>query len=164
MKRVFAFTFLIIFLFNSMGYYFLFELNKYLARTEMQTRIQLKQSKLLVLQIVDVASDADFRWIDHKEFRYKGVMFDVVREIKSGRTSVFICTIDTKESNLAAGLNRINQNRKHIALWGEQIMIFLQTPSCDLSTLYAGDLMFARTDISLKSHLLPTWSPPPEIF
>jgi hypothetical protein len=144
-----------------MGYYFFFELNKNAARREMQAIIQ-QPSQLTILTIADVENDQEFQRLDHKEIRYKGTMFDILREIKTGHKTVFICVHDVKETRLVAGLKRINQNRVYLNMWDEQVMIFLSCPSIDLTSSFLRELIFPNIDISLKSSILPTWSPPPE--
>jgi hypothetical protein len=153
---------LFLFLFNSMGYYFLFELNKHLAWREMQVTLKRHPGKLTVLRIADVASNHEFQRIDKKEFRYKGNMFDVVSEVKTGHVTVFVCRMDTRETDLFAELNRETQNRTHGAKWAHTVIILISVPSFDLNPAITGKLSFPRIDIPLKSSSLPTWSPPPE--
>jgi hypothetical protein len=162
LKKTLIYLILVLVLFNSMGYYFLFELNKINARREIQSIIQQHPAKMTILTIVDVENDREFHRIDRKEFRYKGTMFDIVREIKTGNTTVFICLHDTRESNLVAGLKRINQNKIHLAMWDQLVMIFLSQPANELNAAFSCNLIFPRIDISLKSSALPKWSPPPE--
>lgn|GEM_PF-367161 len=162
LKKILIYFILLLFLFNSMGYYFLFELNKHLARQEIQTLIQRHPKKLMVLTIVNVANDKEFQWIHKKEFRYKGEMYDIVREVKSGQTTVFICLHDVKESKLFAGLKRVNHDKHHCAAWDHHVMIFLTAPFFDLSLLSQNELIFPDLEISLISPMLQPWSPPPE--
>jgi hypothetical protein len=145
-----------------MGYYFLFELNKHLARAEMQSVISQHREKITVIRIADVESNKDFQRIHQKEFRYKGEMYDVVREIKSGITTVFICVHDVKEARLFAGLKRVNQNKVHIAAWPHVVMIFISYPTVEISPGITATLIYPRIDAALISTELPTWSPPPE--
>ena len=125
--------------------------------------IQRNPSKLTVLTMVNVDKDKEFQRIHKKEFRYKGEMYDIVREIKTGHTTVFICTHDTKESKLFAGLKRINQNKQHLAVWNQLVMIFLSKPFLDLNPLLSGELIFPEIEILLKSAILQIWGPPPEL-
>jgi hypothetical protein len=145
-----------------MGYYILFELNKQIVRKEMQSVILQKSEKLITLTIADAAHDPDFQRIHKKEFRYKGSMYDIVCEIKSGSKTVFICVHDAKESKLFAGLKRVNQNKHHFALWDHLNLVFFSEHSIDLNPSFSGSLIFPRINITLKSSTLQTWSPPPE--
>ncbi len=128
----------------------------------MQKRIQHQPAKLTMLRIENVASDTDFQRIDHKEFRYKGFMYDIVREIKTGQTTVFFCLPDNKETSLFARLNRVNQNRPHFVPLDHINMIFCVINDKDFNTWITGHFMFTVIPILVKSCMLPIWSPPPE--
>ncbi|MCX6306796.1 MAG: hypothetical protein NT040_17660 [Bacteroidetes bacterium] len=162
MKKALIFTLLILFLFNSIGYFYLFELNKNSARKEMHAIMQLSSPEFLVLKISSVANNKDFQRIDKMEFRYKGIMYDIVREIKTGQSTEFICLHDTRESRLFAGFNKVNQNRFHIAMPEQWDIIFITGPAFDMSSAFFCNMTFPRIIISLKSSMLQTWSPPPE--
>jgi hypothetical protein len=163
LKKALTYLILILFLFNSVGYYYLFELNKQLARKEMQTMIPRHPSKLAVITIADIEKDREFQRIDKKEFRYKGTMYDIVREIKKGQTTVFICLHDAKESRLFAGLKNATQNKLYFALWEQLVMFLPYNPSFDLTPGYLSKLIFPRMNIIAESSMLQTWSPPPEL-
>ncbi|MEI7895615.1 MAG: hypothetical protein WCJ26_01170 [bacterium] len=163
MKKVLIVSLLALFLFNSIGYYLLFELNRYGIRHEMQALIKHNPSKLAVISVPDIIRDHSFQRIDKKEFRYKGVMYDIVREIKTSRGLIFICIHDAKESNLYSGLNHVNQNNLLIFLADHLVMISLAVPAVDMVPCLSGKLIFSRVNIPCISSLLPTWSPPPEL-
>ena len=146
-----------------MGYYVIFEVSKHVFRNEMQTKIQQPSSQLTMLKIVNVDGDREFQRIDKKEFRFKGRLYDIVREIKTGETTLFICLHDKKESNLFASLKRVNQNKNLFAIWEQVVMIFSSQPCFDLNPSFTKTVIFPRIDITLKSPMLPTWSPPPEV-
>ncbi len=162
LNEALAISVIVLFLFNSAGYYLLFELNKHAARHEMTIAIQQHPEKLTVLTINDVTTNIEFQWIHKNEFRYKGEMYDVVHEIKTGLKTVFICKHDTRESRLFAGLKRVNQNKANMALWEQPVMIFQSESGIDLSSLRSGSLIFPFIIILLPSSTLSAWSPPPE--
>jgi hypothetical protein len=162
LKKILTYSFLVLFLFNSIGYYILFELSKYVIQSEMQAAIHRKPSKLTVISVVNTLNDRDFQRLDKKEFRYKGLMYDVVREIKTLHATVFICIHDTKESNLYAGLKRVNHNRLHFAMIDHLIMVSPTASGFEMTPFLSGKLFFSRNVISLPSSLLSDWSPPPE--
>ena len=162
LKKALVYSILFVFLFNSAGYYFLFEVKKFMAGKEMQSIMKRHQDKLTVLTFADVAGDKEFQRIHKKEFRFKGEMYDIVREIKTAHKTVFICLHDAKESKLITGLKKMNQHKLHLVLWEQFTMIFLRLPSIELNPVYTGSLTFPRIEVSLSSSVLPTWSPPPE--
>jgi hypothetical protein len=89
-------------------------------------------------------------------------MYDVVREIKTGPKTTFICIHDAKESRLFAGLKSVNRNKILFTMWDHLVIIFVVAPIIDLSPALSGNFIFPQSDITLKSSKLPTWSPPPE--
>jgi len=163
LKKPLAFLILLVILFNSIGYYLLFEVRKYVVKKEIQTAIQHHSSKMVILKIDHPEKDREFQWIDKKEFRYKGAMYDIVREKTTGHTTVFVCIHDVKETGLYAGLKRETKNKDHLALWDHHVMIFLSIPAIELNITQCSELMFPKLEISFNSPTLGTWSPPPEL-
>lgn len=146
-----------------MGYYLVFEINKHIIRKDIQVMLKRQPSKLIVLTIADIANDTEFEWIHQKEFRYKSEMYDIVREIKKGKTTTFICLHDKRESRLFAGLKRDNQNKQHQACWNQFVMIHFSENTLDLSALITGEWNYPKLNIPLRSSVIPAWSPPPEV-
>ena len=163
LKKILTIFILIIFLFNSVGYYLLFEWNKQIIKIEVQKNIQEQTSRLTVLKINDVENNKEFQRVDRKEFRYKGALYDILREIKTGKTTLFICFHDKKETALFAGLKRVNQNKVHFIPLEQMNLLFFIQKHNDFKALLTGQLLFPRIHVLLKSSMLPTWSPPPEI-
>jgi hypothetical protein len=128
----------------------------------MQSLIRRHDSKLTVLEIADVSQNRDFQRIDKKEFRYKGFMYDIVHELKTRDKTVFICIHDAKESKLFSGLKRASQNKAHLSIWNHLNMVFYSEQPFDLEPELSGNLLFPKIEISAKSSILKTWSPPPE--
>lgn len=147
-----------------MGYYILFEVNRYLVRDEMQAVIRNHPGKLVVLKLEDVSHNKDFQRIHKKEFRYRGEMYDVLREVTTGTTTLFICLHDVKETRLFAGLKKVHQDKLHLALPDQVTMIHLPIHSEASLPILTGSLVFARLVPSLNSVLLPISSPPPKFL
>jgi len=104
MKRVFAALITLLFLFNMMGYYFVFSYDQYLVRSEMKSFIRAGyfEDSYVVLKIANF----DFIRVDKGEFRYKGKLYDIVSETKSGDSTTFKCINDKNEERLLAGFHR----------------------------------------------------------
>jgi hypothetical protein len=153
---------LAIFLFNSIGYYFLFEMSRQKARNEMQTTIQRHSLRIVTLSIADIGNDREFQKINDKEFRYKGVMYDLVQASKIGNTTVFYCFHDVKESKLFSGLERLTRGKQYLALWNQFVMFFCPDSPIDLRSHVSGNLLFPLMVVSLRCSNLQPWSPPPE--
>ncbi len=128
----------------------------------MRSVILRHPSKLISISVDDVRQNAEFRRIDRKEFIYKGIMYDIVRELKNGNKVVFICVQDTRETRLVDNHRRMNQYKLHLALWEHSTMIFHSLNSREQIPLYSETLTYPRVVILLESLMLPTWSPPPE--
>jgi hypothetical protein len=163
LKRVCVYIVLCAFLFNIMGYYFLFELNRTLARSEMNSIMMKKSHKYIILTVPDVRNNREFSRIDKKEFRYRDHLYDVISEIKKGKTSVFLCVQDTRETNLLTGLRGLSQNKLLLEHWSHLTLLFISDGSIDIVPDFGTEVGFLVNDIPLDSSLIPTWSPPPEL-
>lgn len=162
LKKILIYSILALFLFNSMGYYCLFELNRFLARKEMKLSIQQEPVSLIILKIADPEHDHDFHRTDGKEIEYKSELYDVVREITHGRNRVFICVHDSKEEGLYSGLKMVHVLKIQLALWEHLIKVTFPEPPVLVANISVSDLIFPFFRVPLESSLVPTWSPPPE--
>jgi hypothetical protein len=146
-----------------MGYYLLFEVSKYVVRQDMHAMIRNHPAQFTVLSIANPQHDPDFRRIDNREFSYKGALYDIVREIKTAQNTVFICIHDARETRLASGQKKMEQNKLHFALLDHLLMFCLSVQTSELCSTCTGNLTFPPMIISIESSMLPTWSPPPEV-
>lgn len=128
----------------------------------MQSLISGQSLKLLVLTIQDVEKDKDFQRIHNKEFRYKGLMYDIVRELKSGRTTTFVCLHDKRESKLFAGLKKLTRNKTYCSMVDHLSAYFLPPSMIELPAVHVEKVQFPVINVSLVVAVLHTWSPPPE--
>ena len=163
LKIVTAYIILLVFLFNSVGYYLLFELDKLLIRKEMAAVIHDSQLPLIILRITDAKRDHDFHRTDKGEIEYKGSFYDVVREIGKGDDRVFICLHDSREEGLFAGLKKAQFHKIFLALWEHLTTIAISEKPLIVNNASPAELTFPRFSISLQSSWLQTWSPPPRI-
>ncbi len=128
----------------------------------MQSVIQMHPVNLTILNITNADRNPDFRRIDKREIKYKGKLYDVVREISNGHTTVFYCLHDSKEENIFAGLKKAHYHKLYLALWEHLINIAFPESAVSVNHTSFSELTYPHITISLKSSLLPTWSPPPE--
>jgi hypothetical protein len=107
MKRVFAVLITLLFLFNIMGYYFVFSYNQNLVRNEMKRFIKAGyfEDSYIVLKISNPSFNPDFKRVDKGEFRYKDKLYDIVSEIQTGNVTTFRCINDKNEEKLLAGFH-----------------------------------------------------------
>ena len=163
MKKVFALSLLFFILFNSMGYYILFELDKLIVRKEMSARISESATNLICLQIEKGEKNPSFHRLDDKEIEYRGRLYDVFREVDKGDSKLIFCIPDTKEEQLYSGLKRINHNKQRLNLWDHMVKIALPEGVMHLEFITPDDLKFPHIKTPISSSVLPTWSPPPEL-
>jgi len=163
LKKTLPYLLLVIFLFNSLGYYFIFELYKYNVKKEMQTQSCKSSMALTILQISDILYNSEFQRVEKKEIRYKGSLYDVIKEVHTGTTTIFYCIHDTKEENLLAAMKTVNKNKFLLSLWDHLVKIAIPQFEMPLSDPNTSKVIFPVITISLPSVLLTNWSPPPEL-
>jgi hypothetical protein len=170
MKRVSAALITLLFLFNMMGYYFVFNYNQYLVRSEMKSLIKSGyfEDSYVVLKI----ANRDFIRVDKGEFRHKGKLYDIVSETKSGDSTLFKCINDKNEERLLAGFHRTlelasSQNnpvkaRHARAMLYHVIKLALPEYRQNQLTLVPTEISFINPLHSLSSIIHPPDSPPPK--
>ncbi len=164
----------LLFLFNIMGYYFVFSYNQLLVRNEMKGLIKAGSFEGLsvVLKILNPASNNDFRRIDKEEFEYKGMLYDIVSEKKEGNFTIFRCIIDKNEEKLLTGFHHYfelssGQNNpvkaKHaLALLYHVIKLALLENRWNQSPVIPKKISFLNPIPPLTSIFYPPASPPPK--
>jgi hypothetical protein len=175
MRRIAAILMTLLFLFNTMGYYFVFSYSRCLFRNEMKQCIRAGdfEKSSIILKIKDPSRCADFERLGKDEFRYMNDLYDIVSEFRSGDTTIFICINDNKEEQLLAGFHNFIESttfqnnpakaRHAIAMNYHLVRIALLTetgrthPSQTPITL-----AFNNTIYSLSSILYPPPYPPPK--
>jgi hypothetical protein len=162
LRKTLIYILLLLFLFNSLGYYFIFELYKYHVKKEMQTRTTIGSLALTILKIPDVKRDPGFQRVEKKEIRYQGSLYDVIQEVKSGRTTIFYCIHDKKEEILLATMNSVNKSKFLLSLWQHMITIAIPPFDNSLTETFPESVLFPQILVPLPSALLSTWSPPPK--
>jgi len=108
---------LAIFLFNTMGYFFVFKVNQSFIRYDIRNMIHSGSHKqMFILVKIDYpGSNPNFRKLDHDEFSYCGRLYDIITESVKGNTTWFCCINDRHEERLIAGFEKI---RSFISTFG----------------------------------------------
>jgi len=163
LNKAISYTILVFFLFNSIGYYLLFEVDKYLVRKEMRLTILENRADMIVLRVKNADSNRDLQRSDKREIEYKGMLYDVLREVRQGSSTVFICFHDSKEESLFKGLNKAHFHKIYLALWDHVIKVAFPEQPVNVNNTTFSDLLFPEVFISVKSLVLPPWSPPPKL-
>ena len=162
MKKTLIVIILLCFLFNSIGYYLFFELDKFFIQKEMQALLNHDPADVIMITVADAGQNHEFYRIDQHEFKFKGRLYDVVREINKGSSILFLCRQDSKEEALFAGLKKAHLRKIFLALWDHVINFsFSAQPETSCNTFFT-EVSFHEILFSLTSSFLPHWSPPPE--
>jgi hypothetical protein len=113
LKKALALFFLVIFLFNSLGYFIAFRLNQLDIHNQMRSEILGKTPDSKLIQIYETPQNkSEIAWLEDREFSYKGGLYDVVRSEKNTNGStIYFCLNDAKEEELFSqlGENITNQ-------------------------------------------------------
>ena len=161
-RKTAAYLLLALFLFNTTGYYVAFEMTRAMARREMKRELARNPQALVVLKIKNPGGDRDFRRIHAKEFRYRGAMYDIVHESRSGDTTVFYCKHDRKETLLYAALKQVSKEKQvqHLLQHCAQAFLGMEPPSVEPPV--AGRILFPDRPFDACSAPVDLLSPPPE--
>ena len=162
LRKTLAYLLLFLFLFNSLGYYFIFELYKYHVKKEMQVQATKDSEVVTILKIAEAEHDPAFQRVEKKEIRYKGSLYDVIKEVQVGRTTIFYCIHDKKEEILLATMNSVNKSKFLLSLWQHLITIAIPPIQMTLTNPFPVKLLFPHISVTLPTVLIGTWSPPPE--
>ena len=175
MKRVFAALILVVFLFNIMGYYFVFSYNHFMVRSEMKNLIKAGYFKdsFIVLKVDNPLLNKDFRRVGPGEFIFRDQLYDIIKEEKEGNSIVFLCINDKNEEDLLSGFHRYFEasfiqgnpaKAKHAqALLYHVIKLALSGNTFTIVFIESADILFASPFYSLFSVFFPPSSPPPEV-
>jgi len=163
-----------LFLFNIFGYYFVFSYNQYIIRGEMRGLIRAGtfEKSCSTLQIYDPRSNPDFEKINKNEFRYKGVLYDVISEQIAGHIVIYKCIIDIQEEKLISGFHRSQEylggqnnpaRTRHTAamLFHLITLALIEISAAELPRL-PSEIKFSHPVFSLFSVPAPPNSPPPK--
>ncbi|MBI2269635.1 MAG: hypothetical protein HYU69_04670 [Bacteroidetes bacterium] len=111
MRRVFSCLFLILFLYNIVGYYPVFLYFQSQVKDEVYQKIKnpVPQNDLTVF-VFDGDEYKSLEWVERNEFRYKGNLYDVVRKKTDGNGNIVVEVLnDKKEKELIVNLKEQTQ-------------------------------------------------------
>lgn len=146
-----------------MGYYLIFEIKKSILKKEMRSVIRNGARNYIVIKVFNVGCNKDFHRVEKNEILYKGNLYDVISETRSGASSIFYCIHDAKEEFLLVGFKKICKNSQVVSLYENLIKVALPkmifSEFCQtLFTLHK----FPQYLISLNSRVILPLNPPPE--
>ena len=122
MRRFISFLLLVFIFFETAGTLVIFELQRFQIRREVKQHLKAGVEKIdLVLLkipiILEQQPNKNFRRIHKGEFRYRGRMYDIVRQENHGETTWYYCISDEEETQLYASLDdmvtkEMNRNKQ----------------------------------------------------
>lgn len=132
MKKLLVYPVLLLLLFNSMGYYVIFELNRHQIRKEMHAGFR-SSSPVTVIEFKDGADVSVIRWVHKNEFIYKETLYDVVYVSKRAGKTIYYCLHDQKEERLVKEFQKANSGKTTQAMWNLMVHVAIPAPVFRLS-------------------------------
>lgn len=107
---ILSWALLVSFTYNLVGYEVVFRITHYQIKKEVKRKLKAKvPSKELHTIVIPKFwlkhNNKDFELIEKNEFRYKGEMYDIVRQTEKGDIIIYECISDTEETKLFAWLD-----------------------------------------------------------
>jgi len=98
-----------VFLINTIGYYFVYRVNQSVIRYETRAMIHsgFHKELFIIISIRNPETNRNFKKLDRDEFSYYGKLYDVVSESVHGNIISYYCLNDRQEDRLLAGFERI---------------------------------------------------------
>lgn len=139
-------------------------------RVQESLRDESSDEELRILTFSATAINSELIWKDHKEFSYKGEMYDVVRSEKSGDKIHYYCWHDSEETEINSQLDNLlelaigtdvpsNKNKEHLTHVFKSLdlpAVFHYTlPSCTLPKISRGKALQLHAGFSSTC-----WNPP----
>ncbi|MEI7491535.1 MAG: hypothetical protein WCK92_09065 [Bacteroidota bacterium] len=164
MKKILPVFMLFAMLFNTAGYYIVYELDRYLLKKEVTSLLEhgCLDNELSVFSVYNPSADPAFRRVDKHEIVYHGNLYDVSKEIRKGKTVTFYCIRDTKEENLIAGMNSMQQKKKATNLLQHLVSIALPVTMELAHPPATTRITYPTVSENFDGNPLRPFSPPPE--
>lgn len=173
MKRILSIVLLILFAFNNGAFLLLFKIQQFQIKKEIKKEIKENLSLHELTKITIAPNNINqIFWEHENEFRYRGIMYDVVKkEVIDSCSTNFYCITDTQETTLFKKLdilvNRCMDTKK---CGTKSLQIFLKF----ISNLYPfshSKLIFNTTSFIFLTDLVffytqpweDTSNPPPQL-
>ena len=173
MKKILSWLVLAVMVITIAGYLPLYKIMQNKMRTEVLSEIQ-RGIPVEQLRSVCFENGEKPNWSEmNREFIYKGHLYDVVRKVKHGNTTEYLCVDDVKESCLNRKLNdmvRLNSNDENTKSGKTTVTLLkILTQTAVLSngsTFVVPDVshgIAVRYSFVVKINLEKPPSPPPDL-
>ncbi len=164
MKKTLTLFVLFAMLFNTAGYYIVYEFGRYLVKKEITSLLEHGglDNELSVFSVYNPSADPAFRRVDKHEIVYHGNLYDVSKEVMKGKTVTFYCIRDTREENLIAGMNSMQQKKKATNLLQHLVSIALPVTMELVHPPVTTRINYPLVSENFDGNPLIPFSPPPE--
>jgi len=99
-QRLTGIFLLVLFLHNLGGYYWVYHFLRRQAKSEMKAYIRKNHGNDPGVSVFSEEQSKDFEWIEDHEFRYRGMMYDIVKTEERNGKKYFHCVKDEREEEL----------------------------------------------------------------
>jgi hypothetical protein len=174
-RRITSILILSFFIYNTIGFLaiqpLLLTYYKHLGRQRADRPSKEEMIERLIFSKEDILEGKiDFRWIDSREFKYNGDMYDIVKKDENDKQLIVYCINDTKEKKLEEEFEkRVHKNSsedKHHPTTNNYNFVSLSEPvqleKIGIALVYKTLFSYWWTD-SYKSLNLDIHSPPPRL-
>ena len=169
MRKAVAVFLLVVFLFNLTGLFIVFKIQKSFIRNEvMQLLLSPDFEKDLTVITVTVENKKLFEWENEKEFRYNGIMYDIVKEKTNAVGELeFVCFADEDDTKLWSSMTELVKNNNSSQTIKNLVKLFssIFLPAAKISVDYFSDTSLMHHSFSatipFAENEIP--SPPPKL-
>lgn len=175
MKKTVSIFLFGIFLFNMAGYFIAFKSFQYQIKKEIKAEIKKSiNSDELTAIVIDKKQINKLDWLEEgKEMHYNGKLYDVIKHTEDAASITFYCINDKQEELLFANLeehiathiaaNKPIKNQASKKLSNTVIKLYFSNgQSFEFNSVLINQQAFFSINLSYKSVLTETDSPPPE--
>lgn len=175
MKKIAAAFLLVIFLFNTAGYFIAFKAVRYQIKKEIQSEIKLglKPSELTAITI-DKGKLDKLDWLENgKEMYYKGELYDIVKSSENTTSITYYCIDDNQEESLFAHMDEHinmhiaankplkNENGKNLS--NSVIKLYFTNAKLISFPVFSSNNLFFSFPLIYNSVIIDVISPPPQL-
>ncbi|UOQ50957.1 hypothetical protein [Hymenobacter cellulosivorans] len=114
MKQLISLVLLFLFAYNLVGFYpaYTWRQHQFRKQAEQQRRAQLPDKALVRIRVAR-AGTLELQWQEKHEFRWRGGLYDVVRQHVAADSITYFCWRDQGEEKLLAGLQKHVEQLTH---------------------------------------------------
>jgi hypothetical protein len=178
-KKAFAITLLVLFVFQFVGYYFIYVGLRYHAKSELLSRLDAKDYSSEETITLRIPFTLPY-WMDSRgyervngEFQYQGEFYHLVEQKLEKDTLYVVCIKDANETRLHGAMadyvkltNDIpTSSQKNVKLFGSLMKDYVKGTGTVILKIQDGwsqEHLFGNPSFRLLSLSSPVYSPPPE--